>query len=112
MSTAVVRNLEDLLKVGGLKGTDIANFINVSRPTVSRWSKGISTPPIHTQTILANLRYIVDRLSDIYNPDEIRLWLYSNQPLLNHQRPIDLIMENFGEKVLTLIEQIDSGAYL
>ena len=111
-STAVVRNLEDLYKHGGLKGTDIANFVNVSRPTVSRWSSGISTPPIRTQTIIADLRYVVDRLSDLYAPDEIRLWLYAKQPLLNHQRAVDLILDDRSEEVLTLIERLDAGAYL
>ncbi|MDE0406388.1 MAG: LacI family DNA-binding transcriptional regulator, partial [Alphaproteobacteria bacterium] len=33
----VVQFIERLQKVGGLKGTDIANFAGVSKATVSRW---------------------------------------------------------------------------
>lgn len=112
MSTAVARNLEDLRVHGGLKGTDIANIVHVSRPTVSRWKNGTSAPPIRTQTILANLRYVVDRLSDFYSPDEIRLWLYAKHPELSRQRAIDLILDDRTEEVLAIIESFDAGAYL
>ena len=112
MTTAVARNLEDLRTRGGLKGIDIANIVNVSRPTISRWSNGTSAPPIHTQTILADLRYVVDRLSDLYTPDEARLWLFAKHPELNHERAIDLILDNRSEEVLEIIDSFDAGAYL
>ena len=112
MSTAVARNLEELQTRGGLKGIDIANIVDVSRPTVSRWRSGTSVPPLHTQTILASLRYVVDRLSDFYSPDETRLWLYAKHPELNHQRAVDLILEDRSEEVLAIIESFEAGAYL
>ena len=64
MSTAVARILDDLRDRGGLKGVDIANIVDASPPTVSRWTKGRASPPLHTQTIIAELRYVVDRLAD------------------------------------------------
>jgi transcriptional regulator with XRE-family HTH domain len=112
MSTAVARILEDLREKGGLKGADIANIVDVSPPTVSRWSHGKGTPPIRTQTIIADLRYVVDRLSDLYTPDETRLWLHARHPLLNNERAIDLIHEGRTEEVLAVIERLEAGAYL
>ena len=68
--------------------------------------------PLRTQTIIADLRYVVDRLSDFYAPEETRLWLHAKHPLLNNERAIDLIHEGRTEEVLAVIERLDAGAYL
>lgn len=112
MSSAVARILEDLQKKGGLKGADIANIVSVSPPTVSRWVRGKGSPPIRTQTVIADLRYVVDRLSDFYTPEETRLWLHARHPLLNNERAIDLINAGRTEEILAVIERLDAGAYL
>ena len=59
MKSAVARILDDLEQRGGLKGSDVANIVNVSRPTVSRWKSGKASPPLATQTIIADLRFSV-----------------------------------------------------
>ncbi len=60
---------------------------------------------------VAELRYVVDRLLDMYTPDETRLWLHAKHQMLNGERAIDLINEGRTEAVLVVIEAIDSGAY-
>jgi len=112
MSTAVARIIEDLRSRGGLQGKDIANIVNVSTATVSRWSHGNGSPNLRTQTVIADLRYVVDRLSDFYTADETRLWLHSRHPLLNGERAIDLINADRTEEVLAVIERLDSSAYI
>ena len=112
MSTAVSRIIEDLRARGGLQGKDIANIVNVSTATVSRWSNGNGSPSLKTQTVIADLRFVVERLSDFYTPDEARLWLNSRHPLLNNERAIDLINGDRTEEVLGVIERLDSGAYV
>lgn len=112
MPSAVTRILEHLKTHGGLQGKDIANIVDVSPATVSRWSRGSGTPSLHTQTVIADLRYVVDRLSDFYTPDEARLWLHSRHPLLENERAIDLINADRTEEVLAVIERLDAGAFL
>jgi transcriptional regulator with XRE-family HTH domain len=112
MSTAVARILDDLRSRGGLQGKDVANIVDVSTATVSRWSHGNGSPNLRTQTVIADLRYVVDRLSDFYAADETRLWLHSRHPLLNGERAIDLINSDRTEEVLAVIERIDAGAYV
>ena len=94
-----------------MQGKDIANITSVSAATVSRWSNGRATPDLHTQTVIAELRYVVDRLADFYTPDETRLWLHAKHPMLNGERAIDLINEGRTEAVLAVIEALDSSAY-
>ena len=109
---AVARLLGDLKKYGGLSGTDIANIVDVSPPTVSRWSKGIGAPSIQKQAVIAELRWVAERLADFYTPDEARLWLHSAHPLLKGERAIDLINQGRTSEVLEVLEQLDSGTYL
>ena len=58
----------------------------------------------------ADLRYVVDRLSDFYTPEETRLWLHAKHALLAHERAIDLIHEGRTEEVLAVIERLEKSA--
>ncbi len=111
MSTAISRILDHLKDDGGLQGKDIANIVAVSPATVSRWLSGKATPDLRTQTVIADLRYVVDRLADFYTPDETRLWLHTKHPMLKGERAIDLINLGRTEDVLAVIDALDSGAY-
>lgn len=111
MSTAISRILEHLRDGGGLQGKDIANIVAVSPATVSRWSSGKASPDLRTQTVIAELRYVVDRLADFYTPDETRLWLHTKHPLLDNERAIDLLNGGRTQEVLAVIEALDAGAY-
>jgi transcriptional regulator with XRE-family HTH domain len=111
MSTAVMKILGTLRDAGGLQGKDIANIVSVSPATVSRWYSGKASPDLRTQTVIAELRYVVDRLAEFYTPDEARLWLHTAHPLLQGKRAIDLINAGQTEEVLAVIEALDAGAF-
>jgi transcriptional regulator with XRE-family HTH domain len=110
MTTAVARIIEELRSRGGLKATDVANIASVSPATVSRWIAGKAHPDPQTQLVISDLRYVVDRLSEFYTPDETRLWLYSKHRMLNGERAIDLINQGDADKVLTAVESIDEAS--
>ena len=108
----VMRFLAELQSEGGLKGTDIANFAEVSKATVSRWSNGRKSPHPKTQLILSDLHYVVRRLGAYYAPEEIRAWLYARHPQLDGARAIDRIHEGRSEDVLAVLDRLESDAYL
>ena len=112
MSTAVANIISFLRESGGLRGADIANIVDVSPPTVSRWSHGKGSPSIRTQTEIADLRYVVERLSELYDPDETRLWLHTPHALLDRNRAVDLIHNDRTGEVLAVIDRLEAGAYL
>src|ERR1700678_1617513 len=111
MTSAVSKIIEDLRDRGGLKGTDVANIASVSPATVSRWTAGKALPHPKTQLVISDLRYVVDRLSEFYTPEETRLWLYSKHRLLAGRRAIDLINQGQADEVLSFIESLDEGAF-
>lgn len=111
MASAVANLIDDLRQRGGLKGSDVANIAAVSPATVSRWTAGISFPHPKTQLLISDLRYVVDRLAELYNPEETRVWLYSRHRLLNGERAIDLIHASRADEVLAVIESLNEGSY-
>ncbi len=112
MSNAVTKTIDDLKDRGGLKRVDVANITKVSKATVTRWSAGTHSPQPRTQLVLSDLRYVVDKLSEFYAPDEIRVWLNSRNELLGGRRAIDLIHDGQTEPVLEAIERLGDMAYL
>lgn len=111
MASAVANLIDDLRQRGGLKGSDVANIAAVSPATVSRWTSGASFPHPKTQLLISDLRYVVDRLAELYDPQETRVWLYSKHRLLNGERAIDLIHAGQADEVLTIIESLNEGSY-
>jgi len=111
MASAVAKLIDDLRQRGGLKGSDVANIAAVSPATVSRWTAGTSFPHPKTQLLISDLRYVVDRLAELYNPEETRVWLYSRHRLLNGERAIDLIHAGRADEVLAVIESLSDGSY-
>jgi uncharacterized protein (DUF2384 family) len=109
---AVARTIERIEATGGFKGTEIANITNVSKATVSRWRAGTIKPQPRNELILSDLDYIVDRLSEFYEADEIRQWLYAMHPQLEGQRAIDLIHQGRSLDVLKIIDRLDADVYL
>ena len=112
MENVITKTIDELKGRGKLSGVDVANIVNVSKATVSRWSTGKAAPHPKTQLVLSDLLYVVSRLSEFYNPDESRMWLYSRNDLLNGKVAMELIHENRTDEVLQAIERLDSLTYL
>lgn len=111
MASAVATIIDGLRQRGGLKGTDVANIAAVSPATVSRWTSGTSFPQPKTQLLISDLRYVVDRLAELYDPEETRLWLYARHRLLGGERAIDLIHDGRADEVLGVIESLNEGTF-
>ena len=108
----VVQFLARLQETGGLKGTDIANFAGVSKATVSRWGSGQKSPHPHTQLVMSDLSYVVVRLNEYYEHEEVRAWLYARHPQLDGERAIDVIRDDRTEEVIAILERLDADAYI
>lgn len=94
-----------------MNDTDVANIAAVSPSTVSRWIASEALPDPTTQLMISDLRHVVDRLSEFYAPDEIRLWLYSHHRLLRGERAVDFIHRGEAGKVLAVIESLAQASY-
>ena len=111
-SNAIARRLDVIQTKGAMRSADIANVLEVRPETVSRWNQGKAFPHPNTEKQLLELEYIVDQLSDFYEPDEARLWLFSRQKLLGGASPAELIQKGRVDDVLLAINQLRDGVHL
>lgn len=110
--SAVAIRLDAIRDRGGIKGREIAQLLDTTPETVSRWNTGKSEPqPDRLQRLLA-LEWLLDQLSDLYEPEEARLWLFSPHRLLGGDRPADRIQVDRINDVLALIAQLREGAFV
>ncbi|WP_457332359.1 hypothetical protein [Rhizobacter sp. P5_C2] len=112
MSNAISRRLDLIREKGAMRSADVANVLSVRPETISRWNQGKSFPHAQTEKHLMELAFIVEQLSDFYEPAEARMWILSRQKLLGGQVPAELIQANRVDEVLAAINQLRDGIYL
>jgi uncharacterized protein (DUF2384 family) len=112
MGNAVARKLESIRTKGAMKNIDVANVLGLRPETVSRWNQGRAFPQPDAERTLLELEYIIDQLSDFYEPQEARLWLFSRQKLLDGERPAELIQKGRTDEVRALIAQLRDGVFV
>ena len=112
MRNAVARRLDSIREKGAMKNVDVANLLGLRPETVSRWNRGRAFPHSDTQKTLLELEYIIDQLSDFYEPREARLWLYSRQKRLDGETPAELFQKGRTDEVLEVINQLRDGVFL
>ena len=111
MSTAVVEKLDSIRSRGGINSREVAQLVATTPQTVSRWQTGVSSPQPRSLDRLLRLEWIADELSQFYDPDQARLWIFSPHRQLGGERPADLIASDRTDAVLQLIDQLQSAAY-
>ena len=68
MSNALGRRLDAIKEHGGIKGTDIAQLMDTTPETVSRWSRGKVDPRPDRLKRLLTLEWVMDQLAELYEP--------------------------------------------
>ena len=109
---AIAKRLESIKNKGGLLLVDVANVLGTRPETVSRWNQGRAFPHPATERLLLELEWIVDQLSDFYEPKEARMWLFSRQKLFDGKGPAELISEGKIEEVLAAIRQLRDSVFV
>ena len=112
MSGAVARKLDSIYQKGAMRNTDVANILGTRPEQVLRWKQGRAYPHATKEKILLELEFIVDQLSDFYEPNEARLWIFSPQKHLGGASPAELIREGRIDEVRRLVNQLRDAVYI
>jgi transcriptional regulator with XRE-family HTH domain len=112
MNSAVARKLDSIREKAAMKSMDVANLLGTRPETVSRWRQGRAYPQPSTEKTLLELEYIVDQLSDFYQPNEARLWIFAPQKLLEGESPAELIRAGNIDKVMQLVNQLRETTFM
>jgi transcriptional regulator with XRE-family HTH domain len=111
MSAALAHRLDRMRERCGIKGREIAQLLGTTPETVSRWNTGKTEPQPDRLQRLLTLEWLIEELSELYEPDEARLWLFSPHRELRGDRPADLIEQGKVEEVRAIISRLRDGAY-
>ncbi len=111
VATAVARRLDSIKRTGGISAREVAQLLETTPQTVSRWRTGRSAPRPNSLARLLRLEWLADQLGQVYEPDEARIWLFSPHRDMEGQRPVDLIAGGRMDEVLTIIDRLQSAAY-
>ncbi len=111
MANAIAKRLNRIREKAGIKGREIAQLLDTTQETVSRWNTGKVDPqPEHLRRLLT-LEWLVEELGESYEPDEARLWLFAPNRLLGGESPAQRIQGGRLDDVLAVIHQLRDGAY-
>lgn len=95
-----------------MRNVEVANLLGTRPETVSRWNQGRAYPHPKTEQLLLELEYVVDQLSDFYEPNEARQWIFAPQKLLDGRSPAELIRSNRMDEVMRLVRQLREAVHL
>ncbi len=111
-NNAIARLLNVIREKGAMRSSDVANVLNVRPETVSRWSQGKAFPRLETEKLLLELEFVVDKLSDFYEPREARLWIFARQRILDDQVSAELIQKGRVDEVLAAVNQLRDSVFV
>src|SRR4051812_40973123 len=111
MTSALTQRLEKIKELGGITGRDVAQLLDTTPETVSRWSTGKSDPQRDRLHRLLELEFFLAELSEFSSPEEAKLWLFSPHKLLGGETAAARIQAGRTQDVFVLLDQLRSGAY-
>ncbi len=112
MASALAERLEKIKNLGGISGRDVAQLLDTTPETVSRWSTGKIDPQRGRLGRLLELEFFLSELSEFYSPEEAKLWLFSPHKLQGGETAAARIQAGKTQEVFALLDQLRSGAYV
>src|SRR5690606_1350916 len=91
MASAVAARLDSIKANAGVQSREIAQLLDTTPQTISRWQQGKVDPHSSKLQQLLTLEWLTDQLGEFYGPEEARLWLFSRHRLLGGESPADRI---------------------
>jgi len=94
--------------LGGLSEADIARATGVAATTARKWLAGTRSPTGERADRLIELAAMVERLAAVMQPDYIPIWMRKPIPLLDDDKPLDVIAAGEYRRVSEVIAGLES----
>ena len=112
MSSALAERLERIKELAGITGRDVAQLLDTTPETISRWSTGNVDPQRDRLQRLLELEFFLSELAEFYSPEEAKQWLFSPHKQLGGETAAARIQAGKTQDVFALLDQLRSGAYV
>ena len=94
----------------GLTSRDLAQAVGVDQRTIARWAAGYAFPRHGAKDRLEALAALDERLNEMFiSWEAARVWLAAPSRYLGDMAPIEAIRAGRPDRVMALVEAIDSG---
>src|SRR5437588_12997415 len=110
MATALTERLDKIKQLAGITGRDVAQLLDTTPETVSRWTTGKVDPQRERLHRLLELEFFLTELSEFYSPDQAKLWLFSPHRLLGGETAATRIQSGKTDDVFAPVDQLRSAA--
>lgn len=107
----VAERLSAVVDKSDLAPSDVARIVKTDRRTVARWLRRETEPRWENREKVLELLAVMERLFQVLKPDASYDWLFSPNPDLKFQKPVDLLQEGDFRTVLGLIDSMGEGVY-
>ena len=109
MATAFAARVRDLTSRVHLSQQDVGSIVGANSRTVARWAAGETSPQRENRDRLLQLHYVAELASEVIRPDDVNLWIFSPNRLLDGDSPADRIRDGFFKDVLAVIDALAEG---
>lgn len=107
--TVLAAKLESLTAGTRLTHEEVGEIVGSSARSVSRWLAGDAEPKSDARRRLLELAYVAEELSSVMRPEDINLWIFSPNRLLDHDTPAERVRGGDFKSVLAVIEALADG---
>ncbi len=107
----VAERLSAVIEEGELDATDVARIVRTNRKTVSRWLRSETEPRWENRERLLELLAVLEKLHQVLKPKASYDWLFSPNPDLNFEKPVEVLQRGDFRAVLAVIDAIGEGVF-
>ncbi len=103
-------SLSQIVRLLGVSQEVLSRILNVSARTAHRWLKG--TRPRRTRELDRLLEIVALLEQTLPNDEAIRSYLYHANPILQGEKPIDLLIRGEFDRVAADLQAVQEGVYV
>lgn len=107
MAVSIAAEAVRAREVGQLTEADIARATGVAPATARAWLAGTREPTGERAERLIELAALVERLAGVIDADYIAVWMRKPVPLLDYDKPLDVIAAGQYRRVAELISGLE-----
>lgn len=111
MSSVAVR-LGSIIERGHLDYVDVARILETNPRTVARWIHEETEPRWEGRERLLEFFAVMERLQQVIRPKAAHDWLYTPNPTLDNEKPVDLLRRGDFRPVLATIDALGEGVFV
>lgn len=109
--SVVAERLTEILSRTSLDLSDVARILEANPRTVSRWINNEAAPRWESRERLLELLAVVERLQQVIKPDATTDWLFTPNPALDYEKPVDFLRQGDFKRVLGAIDALGEGVF-